>query len=135
MHFCADDIFVALVFWVNGDCDVTKHSFGARGGNHNFANFIHQRIGDFPECPLLVFVIYLNVRIAGLVRGAVVYDALTSVNKAIVPQFFEGVVYGVDDFFVQRKREVFPASASAQRTELLLHIATLFIDKIPDLAV
>ena len=88
---------------MNGYGNVAKHSFGTSCRDNDFADFVVHRISDVPQSPLFVFVIYFNISIAGLVFGAVINDALTSVNQTFFPHFFECAIYGCDDFLIQSK--------------------------------
>src|SRR5690606_7941905 len=84
---------------------------------------------------LLCFVIYLNVGKAGLVNGAVVNYTFAAVYESIVPKAAKGVVDGIDYLVVECKNKVTPARTCAECSKLQFHIAALFVDKVPNLAV
>ena len=128
-------MLVALVIRMNGDGSVTQHCFRAGCRNNNLADFIEDRISNLPESPLLRFVVHLNIRIASLILGTVVDYLFPTVNKAIVPEFVECLIYPVDHFFIESVCEVIPGNTRAKSADLNLGIRLVHFHEIPDLAI
>ena len=135
LDFFVDNCGVASILWINCDGHITKESFGTSGGDDNFAIALDVGVGDVPESALFVFVLNLDVGEGGLMLRTEVDKFFTSVNHAVVPHFFEGVVNASDDVFVEGEGEVFPGAAGAEGAELKLHVSPLFLDEVPDLGI
>ncbi|MNQ70911.1 hypothetical protein D3C85_855640 [compost metagenome] len=63
-------------------------------------------------------MIYFDVGVACLILSAVVYNALTSVNEAFVPQALKGAIDCFNNLLIERKDKVVPAGAYAEGAQL-----------------
>ena len=126
-----DDVLVTGVVWVDGEGGVTEHGFGAGGRNDDFAVAVGEGVGDVVESTLLFVVGDFDVGEGGLVLDAEVDGFFAAVDEAVVPHFFEGGVGGVDDVRVESEGEGGPIEGGAEGAELELHVAALFLYKVP----
>ena len=140
----ADEVLITLVVRVDGDGDIAEEGLGAGGADDDFAvsevgraiNHIFgdgdDFVGDVPEVARFVFVFDFDVGEGGLVLRAEVDELLATVDHAVVPHFFEGLVDAGDDVFVEGEGEVRPSAAGAEGADLEFHVAALFFDEVPD---
>ena len=125
----ANEIFVALVAWINRYGGVAEESFRTGSGNNNVI------IGDIPESTFFVFVLNFDVGEGGLVFRAEVDKFFTSINQTVVPHSLKSGVNAVDNVFVKSESEVVPGARGTEGAELELHVATLLGDKVPNAGV
>lgn len=137
-EFMADEMFVTGVVGMDGDGGVAEHGFGTSSGDDDFsevADGVDEGVGDVPEGASFVLVIDFDVGEGGLVLGAEVDQAFTTVDQLVVQEVLEGVVDGVDDLGIEGEGEVGPVAGGAEGAELELHIPSLLGDEVPDLGV
>lgn len=83
----------------------------------------------------MFFVLHFDVGESGVVVGAEIDEFFASVDEAVLEEFFEGVIDGVDYWLVEGEHEMLPVAGSAEGAELELHATAFFGDKIPDAVV
>ena len=135
VNFFTNKVFVSLVFWVYSYGCVTKQCLWASSRYDDFFITINHWVCDIPELALFILVIHLNIGKRSLMFWTIVNEFFASVNHAVFPHFFECGIDTANNIFVQSKGEISPRTTSAKSSHLELHVATLLLNKIPNLSI
>ncbi len=133
LDFCANQMLIPLVIWVDRYRYVTEHGLWARSSNNNLSDMIECRVGNVVELAFFIFVHHLNITKTRLVFETIIHHTLAPIDQPVIPKLLERAIDSRNHLLVQRKHEVFPACACPEGPQLQLHVAPLTVNKIPHL--
>ena len=110
---------VALVVRIHRDGHVTQHRLGPRGGDHDRARPIRQRIADLPQLALLFLAVDLEIRHRGAELRVPVDETLAAIDEAVFVQAHEGFQHRRGQAVVHREALARPVGGVAQAPHLL----------------
>ena len=129
----ADQVRVALVVRVDGDSDVAKHGFHARGGHDQVRLVVVQRaVADGDEFALDVLVHHLDVRDGRLQHRRPVDQAVIAVHHAAVVELLEDGLHRARQALVEGEALAGPVHGIADRAHLRSDRPAVLLLPLPD---
>ena len=138
LHHLANQVRVALVFRMHGQCGITQHGFRARGGHDQVVACLAQRliavgialyvfvagtvselVSDGPQETILLHVLHFQVGDRGLQHRVPVDQALAAIDQAFFVQAHEGFDHCLGGHRVHGEAAARPVARRAQTTHLL----------------
>ena len=88
-HALADQVAIAGVTRMHRDRRITQHGFGPRGGDHDLARAVFQRVGEMPVESVHLPLLNLEVGNCGLEVRVPVHQALVAIDQFLAVEGHE----------------------------------------------
>jgi hypothetical protein len=120
---------------VHRDCGIAQHRLGPRGGDHDLARAVGERIGELVELGLrALLVLHLEIGERGAVLDAPVDEPLGPVQEPFLVEADERLADGARGVLVHGEALALPVERRAQRAVLLRDTAAVLLLPLPDAA-
>ena len=134
VHELSDQMPVARVFRVDGDCRIAKHGLRSRGGDvqNLFGGRAGHRVLDRPEMSLGLLVVNLVVGHRCSKLSVPVHQALAPEYLAGLEQIEERTANGARTNLIEREAGALPVAGASQQAELAQDPLFVFVLPGPD---
>ena len=132
LEHLADELLVAFVVGVHGECRIAHDRFRTSRRNRDKARTIGERILERPEVTLHSFVINFIVCHSRLELGVPVHETLATVDKTLLEKVEECVADSLCANRVEREALTAPVAADAEAFELLRDAGFVFVLPLPN---
>ena len=136
-HIAADQVFIAVIFGMNGDGRITQHGLGTGGGKlkecglGDLSVLLDQGILDVPEMARLLLVLHFRVGNRGVAHRAPVDDPASLVDPPFLMHLDEDFRDGFVATLIHCEALAVPVAGRTQLFELVDDPAAVLLAPVP----
>ncbi len=134
LHPLSDQVTIAFIFRVHRDRGIAEHGFGARGGNHQVAAAVAQRVAQVPHAAVFFLGDDLEVGYRGVQLRIPVDEPLAAIDQPFPVQAHEHLAYRLRELRVHREAFARPVDRVAEPALLARDIAAGMLLPLPHAA-